>query len=90
MANGRRVNTVLGSIFRLDDSSAAERKLFSRVVGAGTFNLLGSLLGGFLMFLLLYSAARWATETDARFSAFCLRRQIEDSIRPIESAHFYS
>jgi len=33
-------------------------------VGAGTFNLLGSLLGGILMFLLLYLVARWATRTD--------------------------
>jgi len=33
-------------------------------VGAGTFNLLGSLRGGLLMFLLLYGLARWATRTD--------------------------
>jgi hypothetical protein len=33
-------------------------------IGAGTFNLLGSLLGGILMFLLLYFVGRWATETD--------------------------
>ena len=33
-------------------------------IGAATFNLLGSLLGGLLMFLLLYCAALWATETD--------------------------
>jgi type IV secretory pathway TrbD component len=33
-------------------------------LGAGTFNLLGSLLGGLLMFLLLYFVARWATATD--------------------------
>ena len=41
-------------------------------VGAGTFNLLGSLLGGILMFLLLYFAARWATETDPQILRFLL------------------
>jgi type IV secretory pathway TrbD component len=33
-------------------------------LGAATFNLLASLLGGILMFLLLYFLARWATNTD--------------------------
>jgi hypothetical protein len=33
-------------------------------LGAATFNLLGSLLGGTLMFLSLYFLARWATDTD--------------------------
>jgi len=33
-------------------------------MGAATFNMLSSLLGGVLMFLLLYVAARWATNTD--------------------------
>jgi type IV secretory pathway TrbD component len=33
-------------------------------MGAATFNLLGSLLGGVLIFLLLYSMARWASKTD--------------------------
>jgi hypothetical protein len=41
-------------------------------VGAGTFNLLGILLGGVLMFLLLYFAARWATETDPQILRFLL------------------
>jgi type IV secretory pathway TrbD component len=66
MANGRRVNPVYRSISRSLTILGAERKLFffAMCVGAGTFNLLGSLLGGVLMFLLLYFAARWATETD--------------------------
>ena len=66
MANGRRVNTVYRSISRPLTILGAERKLFffAMCVGAGTFNLLGSLLGGILMFLLLYFAARWATDTD--------------------------
>jgi hypothetical protein len=33
-------------------------------LGAATFNLLASLLGGLLIFLLLYLVARWATVTD--------------------------
>src|ERR1700736_1675245 len=66
MASGRRVNTVYRSISRPLTILGAERKLFffAMCVGAGTFNLLGSLMGGVLMFLLLYAAARWATETD--------------------------
>ena len=66
MAIGRRVNPIYRSISRPLTILGAERKLFffAMCVGAGTFNLLGSLLGGILMFLLLYFAARWATETD--------------------------
>mgnify|MGYP003395682769 CR=1 FL=1 len=66
MANGRRVNQVYRSISRPLTILGAERKLFffAMCVGAGTFNLLNSLLGGVLMFLLLYFFARWATETD--------------------------
>jgi len=66
MASGRRVNAVYRSISRPLTILGAERKLFfvAMCIGAGTFNLLGSLLGGILMFLLLYSVARWATETD--------------------------
>ena len=66
MASGRRMNPVYRSISRPLTILGAERKLFffAMCVGAGTFNLLGSLLGGILMFLVLYFAARWATETD--------------------------
>jgi type IV secretory pathway TrbD component len=44
----------------------AERKLFffAMCIGAGTFNLLASLLGGTSMFLLLYFLGRWTTEID--------------------------
>jgi type IV secretory pathway TrbD component len=41
-------------------------------LGAATFNLLASLLGGILMFLLLYFAARWATQTDPQILRFLL------------------
>jgi type IV secretory pathway TrbD component len=62
----RRINLVHRSISRPLTILGAERKLFffAMCIGAGTFNLLGSLVGGLLMFLLLYFAARWATKTD--------------------------
>src|SRR5213078_333661 len=74
MANGRRVNAVYRSLSRPLTILGAERKLFffAMSVGAGTFNLLGSLLGGILMFLTLYFAARWATETDPQTLRFLL------------------
>ena len=52
----------------------AERGLFflACVLGAATFNLLGSLVGGILMFLLLYFVARWATKTDPQILRFLL------------------
>jgi type IV secretory pathway TrbD component len=64
--NRRRVNLVHRSLSRPLTILGAERKLFffAMCVGAGTFNLLGSLFGGLLMFLLLYVVARWATKTD--------------------------
>jgi type IV secretory pathway TrbD component len=66
MTNSRRMNPVHRSMSRPLTILGAERKLFffAMCVGAGTFNLLGSLLGGVLMFLLLYGVARWATATD--------------------------
>jgi len=64
--NGRRVNLVHRSLSRPLTILGAERKLFffAMCVGAGTFNLLGSLFGGLMMFLLLYVVAHWATKTD--------------------------
>ena len=66
MASARRVNPVYRSISRPLTILGAERKLFffAMCIGAGTFNLLDSLLGGILTFLLLYWVARWATKTD--------------------------
>ena len=51
-----------------------ERKLFffAMCIGAATFNLLNSLFGGLLMFLLLYVLARWATQTDPQILRFLL------------------
>jgi len=46
--------------------AGVERRLFflAAIMGAATFNLFGSLLGGLLMFAVLYMLARWATATD--------------------------
>jgi type IV secretory pathway TrbD component len=64
--NPRRINLVLRSVSRPLTILGAERKLFffAMCVGAGAFNLLGSLRAGLLMFLLLYGLAHWATRTD--------------------------
>src|ERR1700719_1722117 len=75
MASGRRVNPVYRSISRPLTILGAERKLFffAMCLGAATFNLLGSLMGGILMFLLLYFVARWATATDPQILRLLLR-----------------
>ena len=74
MADVRRVNRVHRSLSRPLTILGAERKLFffAMCLGAATFNLLASLLGGILMFLLLYFAARWATQTDPQILRFLL------------------
>ena len=84
MADARRVNRVHRSLSRPLTILGAERKLFffAMCLGAATFNLLGSLLGGILIFFLLYLVARWATTTDPQilrllFLAAKLRRQYD-------------
>jgi type IV secretory pathway TrbD component len=84
MANARRINMVHRSLSRPLTILGAERKLFffAMCLGAGTFNLLNSLLGGVLIFLVLYSFARWATQTDPQIlrlllTAAALRRQYD-------------
>src|SRR6266478_2908459 len=84
MSYQRRINPVQRSISRPLTILGAERKLFffAMCLGAATFNLLGSLVGGLLMFLLLYFVARWATATDPQilrllFRAAKLRRQYD-------------
>jgi type IV secretory pathway TrbD component len=71
----RRINSVQRSLSRPLTILGAERKLFffAMCLGAGTFNLLGSLLGGLLMFLLLYFFARWATATDPQILRLLLQ-----------------
>jgi type IV secretory pathway TrbD component len=84
MSYERRMNPVLRSLSRPLTILGAERKLFffATCLGAATFNLLGSFLGGVLIFLLLYCAARWATATDPQllrllFHAAKLRREYD-------------
>ena len=70
-----RSNPVQRSLSRPLTILGAERKLFffAMCLGAATFNLLNSLLGGILIFLLLYCAARWATSTDPQILKLLLR-----------------
>src|SRR2546425_12682431 len=70
----RRINPVQRSLSRPLTILGAERRLFffAMCLGAATFNLLGSLLGGILMFLMLYFVARWATKTDPQILRFLL------------------
>ena len=72
--NARRVNLVHRSLSRPLTILGAERKLFffAMCLGAGTFNLLNSLLGGVLIFFVLYLLARWATQTDPQILRFLL------------------
>jgi len=74
MNNARRINPVHRSLSRPLTILGAERKLFffAMCLGAATFNLLASLLGGLLIFALLYFVARWATQTDPQILRFLL------------------
>ncbi len=74
MAEVRRLNRVHRSISRPLTILGAERKLFffAMCLGAATFNLLNSLLGGVLIFFLLYFLARCATNTDPQILRFLL------------------
>ncbi len=75
MNQTRRINPVQRSLSRPLTILGAERKLFffAMCLGAATFNLLASLSGGVLMFLLLYFVARWATATDPQILRLLLR-----------------
>jgi type IV secretory pathway TrbD component len=74
MVEARRINKVHRSLSRPLTILGAERRLFffAMCLGAATFNLLNSLFGGLLMFLLLYFMARWATQTDPQILRFLL------------------
>jgi type IV secretory pathway TrbD component len=75
MTYQRRINPVQRSLSRPLTILGAERKLFffAMCLGAATFNLLGSLMGGLLIFLLLYFVARWATATDPQILRLLIR-----------------
>jgi len=70
----QRINPVYRALHRPLTILEVERKLFffAMCMGAATFNMLSSLFGGVLMFLLLYFAARWATNTDPQILRFLL------------------
>lgn len=89
MPNPRRVNLVHRSLSRPLTILGAERRLFffAMCLGAATFNLLGSLLGGTLIFFLLFFVARQATRTDPQvlhilLAAQKLRREYDPSKLP--------
>ena len=62
----RRINATHKAINKPLTILGAERKLFfvALIMGAATFNLFGSLLGGLLIFGSLFLMAQWATRTD--------------------------
>lgn len=66
MQSERRINSTHKAINKPLTILGAERKLFfvALMMGAATFNLLGSLLGGILIFASLFLMAQWATRTD--------------------------
>jgi type IV secretory pathway TrbD component len=66
MSNQHAFHPVYKSINKPLTICGAERKLFfmALVMGAATFNLFGSFLGGIMMFAVLFGCARWATATD--------------------------
>ena len=66
MPNPVQLHPVYKSLNKPLTIAGAERRLFflALVIGGATFNFFGSLLGGLVMFIVLYLLARWATVTD--------------------------
>src|SRR5690242_16891602 len=90
MDTQRRMNLVQRSLSRPLTILGAERKLFffAMCLGAATFNLLGSLLGGLGIFLLLYLVARWATSTDPQILRLLLRAaKLRSQYDPMKLTH---
>jgi type IV secretory pathway TrbD component len=75
MTKTPRVHPVYASINAPLTIGGAERRVFflALVLGAGTFTFFGSLLAGLVMFLVLYLAARWMTQTDPQWLRIVLR-----------------
>jgi type IV secretory pathway TrbD component len=95
----RRMNLVYKALNKPLTILGAERKLFfvALIMGAATFNLFGSLLGGLLIFGSLFLMAQWATRTDPQILRILLnsskfRREYdpakysEQSVQVIEHA----
>lgn len=74
MTAKRRINPVYRALHRPLTVLGVERKLFffAMCMGAATFNMLSSLIGGILIFLLLYVFALWATNSDPQILRFLL------------------
>jgi type IV secretory pathway TrbD component len=70
-----RVQPVYASINRALTIGGADRRLFfvALVIGGATFTLFGSLLAGIVMFLTLYTAARFVTARDPQLIRIVLR-----------------
>lgn len=66
MDNDARNNPIHRSLNKPLTILGVERKLFfsAAVVGAASFNFFGSLLGGVLMFVVLFLSARFVTARD--------------------------
>ena len=64
----RRRNKVLKAMNRPLTILGAERRLFfvALITGAAVFNLLHSLLGGLILFVIGLVAAQWATKYDTQ------------------------
>ena len=91
MAQTPSVHAVYRSLNKPLTILGAERRLFflALVMGAATFNLFGSLLSGVLMFVALYSLARWATVTDPQILRILLNSsQFRPRYDPAKRAEF--
>src|SRR5579864_4159990 len=75
MGNIPHVHPTYVSMNRPLTIGGAERRLFflALVIGAATFTFFGRLLAAILMFLALYVAARWITQTDPQIRRIVLR-----------------
>jgi type IV secretory pathway TrbD component len=75
MATPPRLQPVYASINRPLTIGGADRRLFfvALVIGGATFTLFGSLLAGIVMFLTLYTAARFVTARDPQLIRIVLR-----------------
>jgi type IV secretory pathway TrbD component len=62
----RRINPVYKAVNKPLTILGAERRLFfsALILGGATFNLVGSLLTGLLIFVVLLISAQWATRYD--------------------------
>ena len=74
MPNEPTFHTVYKSMNKPLTIAGAERSLFflALVMGSATFNFFGSLVGGVLMFAVLFVAARWATASEKNNAGFAV------------------